>query len=350
MPMTTSSVPALAPRAQSRSERPDPGRTIPSTRDGGVHARGLGKRFGDLWALRDLDLTVPAGSVLGLLGHNGAGKTTAVRVLTTLAVPTAGTASVAGFDVVAAPERVRSRIGVAGQDATVDGLLNARANLEMIGRLYHLPAPRARERAAELLDLFGLADSAERLVKTYSGGMRRRLDVAASLVASPPVLFLDEPTTGLDPTSRRDLWTLLEELVGNGTTLVLTTQYLEEADALADQIVILDHGRVAAAGSPAELKSRVGGERIGVTVAAAAELEPAAAALVRFADGAADSDREALQVTAPMRPGTKLIDVVRTLDSTGVEAIDVHRREAALDDVFLTLTGSQPTLIQEVAA
>jgi ABC-2 type transport system ATP-binding protein len=318
--------------------------------DLGVHADGLGKRYGDLWALRDLDLTVPAGTVLGLLGHNGAGKTTAVRLLTTLAAPTTGTASVAGFDVVAAPQRVRPRIGVAAQAATVDELLSGRANLEMIGRLYHLPAARARERAGELLDLFGLVDAAERLVKTYSGGMRRRLDLAASLVTSPPVLFLDEPTTGLDPASRRELWELLEELVGDGTTLVLTTQYLEEADRLADQIVVLDHGRVVATGSPAELKSRIGGERVGVTVAAAAELKPAAAALAPFADGAADPDREALQVTAPIRPGTRLMDVVRALDSGGVEAIDVHRREATLDDVFLALTGPQPTLIQEVAA
>jgi ABC-2 type transport system ATP-binding protein len=322
----------------------------PASPDSGVHARGLGKRFGDLWAVRDLDLTVPAGSVLGLLGHNGAGKTTAIRLLTTLAVPTTGSASVAGFDVAIAPERVRPRIGVAAQEATVDGLLSGRANLEMIGRLYHLPPARARERTGELLELFGLADAAGRLVKTYSGGMRRRLDLAASLVASPPVLFLDEPTTGLDPASRRDLWRLLEELVGGGTTLVLTTQYLEEADVLADQIVVLDHGRVAAAGSPGELKARIGGERVAVTMAARAALEPAAAALAPFADGAPDSDLEALAVTAPIRRGTRLIEVVRALDAAGVEAVDVQRREATLDDVFLTLTRTQPPLIQEVAA
>jgi ABC-2 type transport system ATP-binding protein len=324
--------------------------THPPTTDVGVHARGLGKRYGELWALRDLDLTVPAGTVLGLLGHNGAGKTTAVRLLTTLAAPTTGTATVAGFDVAAAPEKVRPRIGVAAQEATVDGLLTGRANLEMIGRLYHLPAASARERAAELLDLFGLSDASDRLVKTYSGGMRRRLDLAASLVASPPVLFLDEPTTGLDPASRRDLWRLLERLVGDGTTLVLTTQYLEEADALADQIVVLDHGRVAAAGSPAELKARIGGERIAVTVAAAAELEPASAALAPFAEGPADRDAQALAVTAPIRARTSLMDVVRALDTAGVEATDVQRREATLDDVFLTLTRPQTALIQEVAA
>jgi ABC-2 type transport system ATP-binding protein len=350
MPMMTSPAPARAPRPQFRSERLDPGPTYPSTRDAGIHARGLGKRYGDLWALRDLDLSVPAGTVLGLLGHNGAGKTTAIRLLTTLAVPTTGSASVAGFDVAAAPERVRPRIGVAAQEATVDGLLSGRANLRMIGRLYHLPATRALARADELLELFGLADAAERLVKTYSGGMRRRLDLAASLVASPPVLFLDEPTTGLDPASRRDLWQLLEELVGDGTTLVLTTQYLEEADALADQIVVLDHGRVAAVGSPGELKARIGGERVAVTVAARAELKRAAAALVQFADGSADRDAEALAVTAPIRRGTRLIDVVRALDAAGVEVVDMQRREPTLDDVFLTLTRTQPALIQEVAA
>jgi ABC-2 type transport system ATP-binding protein len=317
---------------------------------GGVHASGLGKRYGKLWALRDLDLSVPAGSVLGLLGHNGAGKTTTIRLLTTLSRPTTGSATVAGFDVAADPERVRSRIGVAAQEATVDGLLSGRANLEMIGRLYHLPGARARNRAAELLELFGLADASERLAKTYSGGMRRRLDLAASLVAAPPVLFLDEPTTGLDPASRRQLWALLAGLARDGTTLILTTQYLEEADALADQILVLDHGEVAASGSPAELKSRIGGERLAVTVAAPEELEPAIAAIFPFAESVPDPDPAALQVTAAIRPGVRLMAIVRTLDDAGVEAIDVHRREATLDDVFLTLTKAEPVLIQEVAA
>jgi ABC-2 type transport system ATP-binding protein len=314
---------------------------------GGVHASGLGKRYGKLWALRDLDLSVPAGSVLGLLGHNGAGKTTTIRLLTTLSRPTTGSATVAGFDVAADPERVRSRIGVAAQEATVDGLLSGRANLEMIGRLYHLPGARARNRAAELLELFGLADASERLAKTYSGGMRRRLDLAASLVAAPPVLFLDEPTTGLDPASRRQLWA---GLARDGTTLILTTQYLEEADALADQILVLDHGEVAASGSPAELKSRIGGERLAVTVAAPEELEPAIAAIFPFAESVPDPDPAALQVTAAIRPGVRLMAIVRALDDAGVEAIDVHRREATLDDVFLTLTKAEPVLIQEVAA
>jgi ABC-2 type transport system ATP-binding protein len=319
-------------------------------RELGVHAEGLGKRFGDHWALRDLDLAVQAGSVLGLLGHNGAGKTTTIRLLTTLAAPSKGRASVAGFDVVSEPDRVRSEIGVAAQEATVDDLLTARHNLEMIARLYHLPRREARARASELLELLGLGDVGDRLVKTYSGGMRRRLDLAASLIARPAVLFLDEPTTGLDPASRRDLWSLLKDLVKEGATLVLTTQYLEEADALADEIVVLDHGRVAAAGTPQELKARIGGERVAVTIAGDRELDPAAAVLAQFADGQADRDFEALTVTAAIRPGTRLIDVVRALDDAGVDVSDVARREPTLDDVFLTLTKPRAQLVEEVAA
>ncbi len=303
-----------------------------------IATEGLGKRYGEMWALRDFDLEVPAGTVLGLLGHNGAGKTTAIRILTTLAQPTAGSARVAGFDVAAEPARVRERIGLTSQAATVDGLMSARANLEMIGRLYHLPRRVARERAAELLERLDLSDAAEKLVRDFSGGMRRRLDLAASLVASPPVLFLDEPTTGLDPESRNDLWALLRELVGDGTTLLLTTQYLEEADRLADHIVLLDHGQVAATGTPSELKARHGGERIAVTVAADGQLEHAASALTGVAAGPAEVDREQSLVTAPASESTRLIEVVRALDQAGVEATDVHRREATLDDVFLSLT------------
>jgi ABC-2 type transport system ATP-binding protein len=231
---------------------------IPTPLPSGVVAEGLGKRFGDAWVLRDVDLHVPAGTVLGLLGPNGAGKTTAVKLLTTLLRPTAGRAWVAGVDVEADPQGVRERIGLAGQNATVDELLTGRFNLEMIGRLNHLGRRRARERAQDLLEQFALTDAADRLVRTYSGGMRRRLDLAASLVTAPPVLFLDEPTTGLDPRSRNDLWDLLRGLVADGTTLVLTTQYLEEADQLADEIVVLDHGRVVARGTPSELKAMVG--------------------------------------------------------------------------------------------
>jgi ABC-2 type transport system ATP-binding protein len=304
----------------------------------GILAEGLGKRFGELWALRDFDLKVPQGTVLGLLGHNGAGKTTAVRILTTLAQPTTGSARVDGLDVVADAAAVRSRIGLAGQSATVDDLLTARANLELVGRLYHQPRAVARRRADELLERLGLSQDANRLVKNFSGGMRRRLDLAATLVAAPPVLFLDEPTTGLDPASRNELWELLRELVSDGTTLLLTTQYLEEADRLADQIVLLDHGRQAAAGTPAELKARVGGERIAVTVVAADHLPAGEAALAPFADGPAASDAEERVLTVPVRAGTPLLEIARALDQAGVAAQDVHRREATLDDVFLTLT------------
>ncbi len=318
--------------------------------DASVVASGLGKRFGDHWALRDFDLAVPAGTVLGLLGHNGAGKTTAIRILTTLTAPSEGSASVAGFDVVGEPAGVRERIGLTSQAATVDGLLSGAANLEMIGRLYHLPAKIARARAAELLAELRLEDAGDRLVRDYSGGMRRRLDLAASLVASPPVLFLDEPTTGLDPESRNELWDLLRQLVGGGTTLILTTQYLEEADRLADDVVLLDHGKVAATGSPTELKARHGGERVVVTVTVDAELPAAATALERVAAGAPEVDAEELLVTAPASESTRLIEVVRALEEAGVDAHDVRRREATLDDVFFSLTGPRAAAARPTAA
>jgi ABC-2 type transport system ATP-binding protein len=305
---------------------------------GGITAAGLGKRYGDLWALRDLDLEVSPGKVLGLLGHNGAGKTTAIRILTTLATPTEGSATVAGFDVVRDGGSVRARIGVAAQQATVDGLLNARKNLEMVARLHHMPKADARRRAEELLERLDLTDATDRLVKTFSGGMRRRLDLAASIVASPEVLFLDEPTTGLDPRSRNDLWQMLRELANDGTTIVLTTQYLEEADRLADDIVVLDHGRVVASGTPEELKGRIGNDRLDVTVATAADLVPAAAALSSFAANDPTFDEDELTVTVAVHEGTRLIDVVRSLDEAGIDAADINRRQASLDDVFLTLT------------
>jgi ABC-2 type transport system ATP-binding protein len=310
------------------------------TSTGGVTAKGLGKRFGDLWALRDLDLNVPSGSVLGLLGHNGAGKTTAIRILTTLTRATTGTATVAGIDVGLHPAQVRSRIGVAAQQATVDGLLSGRANLEMVGKLYHLGRSVSRRRAHELMARFDLEEASERLVRTYSGGMRRRLDLAVSLIASPQVLFLDEPTTGLDPRARTDLWEMLRDLVREGTTLILTTQYLEEADRLAEQIVVLDHGRAVATGSPDELKARIGGDRIDVTVASESELELAASALVPFAAAPPITRSELLQVTARITEGSRLIDIVRALDTADVDALDINRRQATLDDVFLALTSS----------
>jgi ABC-2 type transport system ATP-binding protein len=311
---------------------------VHSTSISGVTASGLGKRFDDLWALRDVDLDVPAGTVLGLLGHNGAGKTTAIRILTTLALPTTGTATVDGIDVVAEPAKVRTRIGLAGQATTVDDLLTARANLEMIGRLYHLPRREARRRGDELLERLGLTEAADRLVRTYSGGMRRRLDLAAGLVAAPPVLFMDEPTTGLDPQARNELWSVLRELVRDGASLVLTTQYLEEADRLADSIVVLDQGRVVAEGTPAALKQQVGGERVEVTVARPADVARAAAALDPFSDAPPVADEDGRRVTVPVRASARLIEIVRALDSAGVDATDIHRREATLDDAFLALT------------
>ena len=309
----------------------------------GVSARGLGKRYGELWALRDLDLDVAPGTVLGLLGHNGAGKTTAIRILTTLSSPTEGTATVAGLDVARHPGEVRRRIGVAAQQATVDGLMSAHANLEMVGRLHHLPKARARQRADELLERLDLSDAADQLVKTFSGGMRRRLDLAASLVAVPRVLFLDEPTTGLDPRSRGDLWDILRDLVRDGTTIILTTQYLEEADKLADDIVVLDHGRTVAHGSPEDLKAQIGDDRIDVKVPSVAELEHAARAMERFATTAPTFDHDQLTVSVPIVEGVSLMQVMRALDASGVDALDLNRRQATLDDVFLTLTAPGPS-------
>jgi ABC-2 type transport system ATP-binding protein len=302
-----------------------------------IDARGLGKRYGELWALQEFDLAVPAGTVCGLLGPNGAGKTTAVKVMTTLLRPDTGSCRVAGFDVVADAHKVRARIGLAGQQAAVDELLTGRSNLDMVGRLYHLGAKRARARAEELLERFALTDAADRLARTYSGGMRRRLDLAASLVAAPPVLFLDEPTTGLDPHSRNELWAFLRELLRDGTTLLLTTQYLEEADQLADDIVVVDHGHVVATGTPDSLKSAIGGTRIDVVVPD--ELLVRAAGVLGAACGEEPTvDRGASRVTVNAT-GTTLASVVRALDANGVPTDDVTVRKPSLDDVFLTLTG-----------
>jgi ABC-2 type transport system ATP-binding protein len=320
-----------------------------ATAPAGILCRGLGKRFGDLWALRDLDLDVAPGTVLGLLGHNGAGKTTAIRILTTLSSPTEGTASVAGIDVTGDPDAVRSRIGVAAQQATVDGLLSARKNLVMVGRLHHLSKRDAKRRAGDLLEQLDLTDAADRLVKTFSGGMRRRLDLAASMVTAPPVLFLDEPTTGLDPRSRNELWAVLRELVRGGTTAILTTQYLDEADQLADDIVVLDHGLTVAHGTPNELKARIGTDRIEVKVAEPAELDAVVRATARFASNAPALDRDRTTVTVPVHEGTRLMEVMRALDDEHVDAIDLNRRQASLDDVFLTLTGA-PRPDEEVSA
>jgi len=303
-----------------------------------LEARGLVKKYGDVVALAGLDLTVPEGTVLGLLGPNGAGKTTAVAILTTLLEPDAGTASVAGADVVTAPGEVRKRIGLSGQYAAVDEHLTGFENLDLIGRLYHLGRKRSKERARELLDRFSLADVADRPAGTYSGGMRRRLDLAGALVAEAPVLFLDEPTTGLDPRSRTELWAVIRDLVDRGSTLLLTTQYMEEAEQLADDIVVIDHGREIAHGTADNLKSMVGGERIEVTLHADASMEDAQRVLARFSmDGLYIDDRS---VTAPISGGAQtLTDVLRSLDSEGVKLRDVGLRRPTLDDVFLALTG-----------
>ena len=309
-----------------------------------VEAEGLVKVYGsgdgEVRALDGLDLRVAEGTVVGLLGPNGAGKTTTIKVLTTLLVPDGGRASVNGTDVVADPAGVKRTIGVSGQYAAVDEYLTGFENLDMVGRLYHLGAKAARERARELLAQFDLADAGDRQVKGYSGGMRRRLDLAGALVARPPILFLDEPTTGLDPRSRLGMWKVIDELVREGTTLLLTTQYLEEADQLADRIAVIDHGRVIAEGTADELKDQVGGERVEVVVADAADLGRTREVLGGIGIGEAGVDDRTRRVTVPVSGGASvLVEAVRRLDDAGVTVSDLALRRPTLDDVFLTLTG-----------
>lgn len=310
---------------------------------GGVVAEGLVKRFGDFVALDGVDFTVPEGTVVGLLGPNGAGKTTSIRILTTLLRPDAGRATVAGHDVVAEAQLVRAMIGLTGQYAAVDEDLTGRENLVLIGRLSRLPKRKALERAAELLGAFSLADAADRTLKTYSGGMRRRLDLAGSLMVSPPVLFLDEPTTGLDPRSRLELWDVITELRSQGTTIVLTTQYLEEADQLTQSISVIDDGRIIAQGTADELKGKVGGDVLDLTVAHRATLPAAVAALTRtFAVAETDLvvDPDLARIQTPVASGgASLTDALRALDGAGVAVADLTLRRPSLDDVFLTLTG-----------
>jgi ABC-2 type transport system ATP-binding protein len=304
-----------------------------------IEARALSKRYGETQAVDDLDLEVAAGTILGVLGPNGAGKTTALRILATLSTPDSGRAWVAGHDVVAEAAAVRRTIGVTGQDATLDELLTGRQNLTMVGELSRLGRSGARRRTAELLEMFELTDAADRVVKGYSGGMRRRLDLAASLVMRPPVLFLDEPTTGLDPTSRQRMWGVIRGLVQDGATVLLTTQYLDEADSLADDIVVIDRGRVIARGTPTELKSATGSQLLEVTLAA--PHPGAAAAIERFSIGSVVSAEDGLRLwtPAPNEPGLA-VAALRALDDAGVLVDDITVHRPSLDDVFALLTGA----------
>jgi len=308
-----------------------------------IEAEGLVKTYRTrksvVRALDGVDLAVEQGTVLGLLGPNGAGKTTCVRVLSTLLRPDGGSARVLGLDVVGDAQRLRRRIGLSGQYAAVDENLTGRENLWMFGRLYQLPSATATTRAGELLEQFDLGDAGDRVVKTYSGGMRRRLDLASALIGRPELMFLDEPTTGLDPRSRLQMWDVIRRLVREGSTLLLTTQYLEEADELADVIAVVDHGRIIARGTADELKAQVGGERIEVVVRHRTDLDLARDVLVRRCGADAEVDEHTARVTAPASGASQLVDVIRGMDEAGVEIADIALRRPTLDDVFLSLTG-----------
>jgi ABC-2 type transport system ATP-binding protein len=308
-----------------------------------IEVEGVSKRFGSTRALVEVELTVDRGTVLALLGPNGAGKTTLVKVLTTLLKPDAGRARVAGCDVVRDASRLRAAIGLAGQYAAVDELLTGRENLELVGLWYHLGKDEYRRRAQQVLERFSLLDAGDRLVKTYSGGMRRRLDIGASLIARPPVLFLDEPTTGLDPRTRNDVWLFIEELVAAGTTVLLTTQYMEEADRLADRIVVIDTGRVIADGTSEQLKEQLGGDVLEARVSDPTKLEQTAALLAGLNDGTPRVDGDQRRVRIPASGGTPLLIAAgRRLEEAGIALDDLGIRRPSLDDVFLTLTGASP--------
>lgn len=303
-----------------------------------IEAEGLVKRFGDFTAVDDVSFTVPRGTVFGLLGPNGAGKTTTVRMMTTLTVPTSGSARVAGHDVATQPDAVRASMGLTAQSATVDDLLTGRENLRLIGDLYGLPGREVRRRADDLLERFSLTEAGNKVVRDYSGGMRRRIDLAVSLVAHPSVLFLDEPTTGLDPRSRVELWDVLRDLVRDGTTLLLTTQYLDEADQLADRVCVIDHGKIIAQGTPLELKNQSGATSLVVTVSRHDEVGRAAG-LVRRIVGELHVDADARRLTAPGAAVAELTRIAGELDGAGIEVDDLGMQRPSLDDVFLSLTG-----------
>jgi ABC-2 type transport system ATP-binding protein len=315
-----------------------------------IKASGLTKAYGEVIALNGIDIEVEQGTVLGLLGPNGSGKTTTVRILATLLQADSGTASVGGFDVATQPDEVRSVIGLTGQYAAVDEYLTGRENLELFGRLFHLSKFDAAKRAAELLDRFDLSDAADRGIKGYSGGMRRRLDLAASLIGRPSVLFLDEPTTGLDPRSRQGMWSVIEDLIAEGTTVLLTTQYLEEADQLANRIVVLDQGNVIAKGTSNELKSQVGGDRIEIVVESAQDVSKAAIAIAEFGSAPAITEDLTKKILLPVAGGsTAIVNIVRKLDENNISIADIALRRPTLDDVFLSLTGHVTENTEEAA-
>ena len=315
-----------------------------------IKASGLAKAYGDVVALNGIDIEVEQGTVLGLLGPNGSGKTTTVRILATLLQADSGSASVGGFDVATQPDEVRSVIGLTGQYAAVDEYLTGRENLELFGRLFHLSKFDAAKRAAELLDRFDLSDAADRGIKGYSGGMRRRLDLAASLIGRPNVLFLDEPTTGLDPRSRQGMWEVIEDLISEGTTVLLTTQYLEEADQLANRIVVLDHGNVIAKGTSNELKSQVGGDRIEIVVESVGDVAKAAGLIQEFGSAPAITEDLTKTILLPVAGGsTAIVNIVRKLDENKIAIADIALRRPTLDDVFLSLTGHATENTEEVS-